>query len=282
VRLGGTGRPVVGRFVLAGATETTVDWTNNQPAEIRVPLNEVKGARVWRCFGSYIDKDGRFRVEDVPPGEYELELTVNSDAYPKDRGAMIGLLRKTVVVPEARAARPDEPVDLGTITVELFETLKAGDVAPDFTVARIAGKGPGNQLKLSDYRGRLLLLDFWATWCGPCVAELPAIKDIQKAFGGDARFQMISLSLDETAEVAERYIKENGLIWTHGFAGNLLAGAPAGKVYKVQSIPATFLIGPDGRILAKNLRGGELKEAVRKALDDPKVFSAEGRPTPKA
>ena len=102
---------------------------------------------------------------------------------------------------------------------------------------------------------------------------MPALKDIQKTFGSDARFQLIGLSCDETAEVAERYIKQNGLIWTHGFAGNLLAGVNAGKVYKLRAIPATFLIGPDGRILAKNLRGAELKEAVRQALQGNKVFS---------
>ena len=69
---------------------------------------------------------------------------------------------------------------------------------------------------------------------------MPAIKDIQKTFGSDARFQLIGMSLDETAEEAQRYIKQNGLIWTHGFAGDLLAGASAGAVYKVRAIPATF------------------------------------------
>ena len=59
---------------------------------------------------------------------------------------------------------------------------------------------------------------------------MPAIKDIQKTFGNDEQFQMIGLSLDETAEEAQRYVKENGLIWTHGFAGNLLAGVSAGSL----------------------------------------------------
>jgi hypothetical protein len=90
---------------------------------------------------------------------------------------------------------------------------------------------------------------------------------------------MIGLSCDETAEAAERYIKQNSLTWTHGFAGNLLAGKRESNVYTVRSIPATFLIGPDGRILAKNLRGAELKEAVRKALEDPKLFPTTDRTT---
>lgn len=276
VRLGGKGRPVLGRVVVQGTPEAPLDWAKNQPVVIQIPFEDVKVSADWRCFGSYIDKDGRFRVEDVPPGKYVMEVTVNSDSYPQVRGneAMIGWLRIPVIVPETPAGQPDAPLELGTITVELFETLKVGERAPDFTVPRIAGKGKGDQLRLNDYPGKLILLDYWATWCGPCLAEMPTIKDIQKTFGGDTRFQLIGMSCDDTAEVAERYIKQNGLIWTHGFAGNLLAGASAGKVYKVRAIPATFLIGPDGRILAKNLRGAELKEAVRKALDDPKIFAA--------
>jgi peroxiredoxin len=180
---------------------------------------------------------------------------------------MIGVVRTPFTV-------PDQTLDLGTITAELFETLKVGARAPDFSVSRIVGRGRGDQLRLGDYQGELVLLDYWATWCGPCLAEMPAIKDIQKTFGSDTRFHLIGLSCDQTAEGAERYIKENGLTWTHGFAGNLLAGVNAGKVYKVRAIPATFLIGPDGRILAKNLRGAELKEAVRKALEDPRLFPA--------
>ena len=274
VQLGGKGRPVLGRIVVDGTPETPLDWTKNQPVVIQIPLDEVKDSLGWRCFGSHIDKDGRFRVEDVPPGKYVLEVTVNADSYPQVRGAeaMIGSVKTSVIVPEAPEARSDEPFDLGTITAELFETLKVGDRAPDFTVPRIVGKGRGDQLRLSDYPGTLVLLDYWATWCGPCLAEMPAIKDIQKTFGGDPRFHLISLSCDESAEAAERYIKENGLIWTHGFAGNLLAGVNTAKVYKVRAIPATFLIGPDGRILAKNLRGAELKDAVRKALENPKLF----------
>jgi beta-lactamase regulating signal transducer with metallopeptidase domain/thiol-disulfide isomerase/thioredoxin/protocatechuate 3,4-dioxygenase beta subunit len=283
VNIGGKGRPVVGRIVLDGARQTTVDWTKNQPVMIRVPLRETKDSLTWRCFGSYIDKDGRFRVDDVPPGKYDLEVIVNSDAYPKVRGdeAVIGRLNTTITVPDAPNAQPDESVDLGAITIRLFETLKAGDIAPDFTVPRIAGKGRGDTLKLGDYRGKLILLDFWATWCGPCRAEMPAIKDIQNTFGGDTRFQMISLSLDDKAESALTYIKENGLIWTHGFTGNSLGGASASNAYRVRSIPATFLIGPDGLILAKDLRGSELKEAVRKALEDRKLFPAQNGATPK-
>ncbi len=275
VTVGGKGRPVIGRMVIDGTPEAPVDWTKNQPVAIRLPVDELKDPLGGRRFAGHIDKDGRFRIEDVPPGNYVLEVAVDATSYPPVVGAVteIGEAKRPVTVPEAPAGRPDVPHDLGTITAKLFETLKVGDRAPDFAVPRIIGKGRGDQLRLSDYRGQLVLLDFWATWCPPFLIDTPTFQDIQKTFGNDARFQLIGLSCDETAGVAEQYIKQNGLIWTQGFAGHLLAGVNAGKEYKLRAIPATFLIGPDGRILAKNLRGAELKEAVRRALQGNKVFS---------
>ena len=255
VRIGGKGRPVIGRVAVDGTPEAPVDWTKNQPVVIQLPIEELKDSLDWHRFAAHIDKDGCFRIEDVPPGKYVLEVTVNAPSYPLIRGAgtEISFVRMTVTVPDPPAGWHDDPLDLGTITAQLFEALKVGDRAPDFTVSRIAGNGRDDQLKLSDYLGKLVLLDYWATWCGTCLAEMPAIKDIQKTFGGDTRFHLIGLSYDQTPDAAEQYIQQNGLAWTHGFAGNLLAGVSAGKVYKVRAIPATFLIGPDGRILAKNL-----------------------------
>jgi thiol-disulfide isomerase/thioredoxin len=124
----------------------------------------------------------------------------------------------------------------------------------------------GGRLKLSDYQGKIVLLDLWATWCGPCLAEMPTIKDIQETFGGDRRFALVGLSCDEQPEAPARYAKENGMTWTQGFAG-ALSGLFATS-YFVRAIPATFLVGPDARILAKNLRGPALKEAIRNAVTD--------------
>src|SRR5262249_28453559 len=150
--------------------------------------------------GSNFETEGRLRFDDVTPGTYELRFSIHAKPDPQvfDRGEAIGSLRMSVTVPEVPGGRLDEPFDLGTVTVKLLETLKVGALAPDFAVPRIAGKGKGDQLRLADYRGRLVLIDFWATWCGPCMAEVPALKDIQKAFGADPRFNLISLACDQT------------------------------------------------------------------------------------
>ncbi len=212
VQVGGKGRTIVGRVVLDGKPETPVDWTQNVPPEIQdSPLTRLAYAN--------LDKDGGFRVDDLPPGRYRLQMRVSRDFNPQAPGATPdrGWLQKELDVPEAPAGRSGEPLDLGAVTATLF--VKAGDLAPDFNVERLAGKGKGDRLQLGDERGKLVLIDFWATWCPPCMAELPALKDIQKTFGADPRFRLIGISCDQTAEPVKRVIRENGLTWTHGFTG---------------------------------------------------------------
>ena len=131
VRIGGKGRPVFGRVVIDGTPEAPVDWTKNQPVVIQLPVDELKDPLGGRRFASHIDKDGRFRIEDVPPGNYVLEVTVDAASYPPSWARRpIGQAKMPVTVPEAPAGRPDDPLDLGTITAKLFETLKVGDRAP--------------------------------------------------------------------------------------------------------------------------------------------------------
>ena len=127
------------------------------------------------------------------------------------------------------------------------------------------------------------MLDFWATWCQPCLAEIPAMKDIQATFGGDPRFLLVGVSCDEAAQAPAKYTKANALTWTQVFGGPVPWSVRAvprriprtwARRTSIRGIPATFLIGPNGRILARDLRGPALKEAVGKALSDEKLFSA--------
>ena len=83
VRIGGKGRVVVGRLVVEGTPEAPVDWTKNQPVVLHVPHEGLKDSLDWRQFASHINKDGRFHIEDVPPGKYVLEATVNAPSYPQ-------------------------------------------------------------------------------------------------------------------------------------------------------------------------------------------------------
>jgi thiol-disulfide isomerase/thioredoxin len=139
-----------------------------------------------------------------------------------------------------------------------------GAQAPRFAVKSLDGK----PLALDDYRGKYVLLDFWATWCGPCVAEMPVIQDVQAAFGTDERFVLIGLSLDREIEAARTFVKDRGLSWVQAFVGDE-AGEQVLEDYGADSIPATFLIGPDGKLIARGMRGDAIMRAVKKALEKP-------------
>ncbi len=269
VKVGGKGRPVIGRLVLDGTPEMTVDWTRNEPVALQIlPDKSEKSPRREYPVAANIDRDGRFRIEDVPTGRYELRVPVNAvrDPDPRVAASTIGRATMTITVPEIPGDRSNQPLDLGTITAKLDETLKAGDLAPDFTVRRIDGKDKGGPIKLSDHQGKLVLVVFWATWSRSSLSELIALKEVQAAFGGNPRFAMIGLACDHIVEPAEEYLRKNDLAWPQGFAGNW--GAEVGSSYKIRAMPETFLIGPDGRVLAKNLRGAALKEAIARALKD--------------
>jgi protocatechuate 3,4-dioxygenase beta subunit len=297
VTIGGKGRPLVGRVALDGTPESPVDWTQSESVMLGVaPPARPDSARTGRVrfsavlFASTIDKDGLFRIEDVPAGKYELELSVNGARNPRfsGPGKEIGHLTMPVVVPEIPGGRSNEPLDLGTITAKLFDTIKVGDLAPDFDVERIGTQGKGGRLKLSDYRGKLVLLDFWYTVHGP--NDMTVLNEVQENFGRDPRFVLISLACGMNTAPAEQSIKQNRMSWTHGLGGDFVSGVAARyKIGAVQNsnfigpderyrrIPVTFLIGPNGKVVAHDLSGSDL-EAVRKALENPKLFPAAATP----
>ena len=127
--------------------------------------------------------------------------------------------------------------------------------APDFSAVTTSGKS----ITLSNLRGKIVLLDFWATWCPPCRVEVPFLLDVFKTFK-DRDFVMVSISLDRDLEAARRFVKEKGMDWVQVIDRE--AGDRLSSLYAVDYIPATFIIDRQGRIVAQNLRGAELKEMI--------------------
>ena len=136
-----------------------------------------------------------------------------------------------------------------------------GAVAPPIEATTLDGK----PLKLEDLKGKYVLLDFWATWCKPCIGEIPQLQAVQEAFGKDERFAILSLSVDEKIDEPKKFQEKRKLPWTQAFLGVGIHG-PIPGTFGVRAIPAFVLVGPDGKIIARGMRGADIKKEVAQAL----------------
>jgi peroxiredoxin len=139
-------------------------------------------------------------------------------------------------------------------SIDALKPTAIGSVAPDFTQNDVNGV----PVSLSSFRGKYVLIDFWASWCGPCRAENPNVVKAYNKFKSK-NFTVLGVSLDKEEGKADwlAAIKSDGLVWTQvsdlGFWNN-----KAALLYAVQSIPHNFLLDPSGKIIAKDLRGSDL------------------------
>ena len=139
-------------------------------------------------------------------------------------------------------------------------SLSIGSVAPDFSLQNPEGK----ILTLSSFKGKVVLVDFWASWCGPCRKENPNVVAIYKKHHAKG-FEIFGVSLDDDKNKWMKAIDADGLIWNHG---SDLKGweSKAAKLYGVDAIPFTLLLDKEGKIVGKGLRGEELEQKVVEAL----------------
>ena len=136
-------------------------------------------------------------------------------------------------------------------------SLVVGSKPPALTEKTLEGK----PLSLDSYKGKVVLLDFWATWCPPCRAAIPNLKAQYQKYHAKG-FEVVGISLDSGELELRKYIKDNAMPWPQLFE----AKHPDAKTYGVQGIPFTLLIGKDGKIAAVNPDGTELETAIKAAL----------------
>ncbi len=144
--------------------------------------------------------------------------------------------------------------------VNKLKSLLVGQIAPTFTINSFDNK----PIKLADFKGKYVLIDFWASWCGPCRTENPNIVKAYNTYK-DKNFTILGISLDKDRAAWAQAIKQDGLTWSHASELADFEGETV-KLYQVQAIPSSFLLDPTGKIIARDLRGEELDSFLKKTL----------------
>lgn len=142
---------------------------------------------------------------------------------------------------------------------KIQRSLAIGTKFPDFQEKDITGK----PMSIASYKGKVVLVDFWATWCVPCVLELPNVLATYEKHHAKG-FEIVGISLDQMEQKLTDFTKEKNMPWQQFFDGQAWQNKLAQK-YGVNSIPATYLLDGEGKIIGKDLRGEDLEKAVAAA-----------------
>ena len=164
---------------------------------------------------------------------------------------------ESVAVPEDIVATPAPEEETGEASEDEAES---SILAPDFTVTSTSGE----QVSLSSMQGKPVVLNFWATWCGPCTGEMPHFQTLYEEYGGEVEFMLVNLTdgAQETQEDVLEFLEEKG----YTFPVYYDTGLAAASVYGIYSIPTTFFISADGELLFYQL-GAMSEDTLRGAIE---------------
>ncbi|WP_373522614.1 redoxin domain-containing protein [Aquiflexum sp.] len=142
-----------------------------------------------------------------------------------------------------------------------MRALSIGQIAPEISLP----DPDGNLVNLSDLRGKYVLIDFWAAWCRPCRQENPNVVKLYNEYN-EKGFEVFGVSLDRTKDAWVKAIAEDELTWTH-VSDLKYFNSAAAALYQINAIPATYMLDPEGKIIAKDLRGASLENKLKEIFN---------------
>lgn len=198
--------------------------------------------------------------DGIREGKNDLAVLMFLDMFPREQNAAL----HSEVIKALHDIYPDHPIvqDRWNYMNSPAAKVAIGAIAPELEFPDPDGK----MRKLSDLRGKVVLLDFWASWCGPCRRENPNVTRIYSLYH-DKGFEIFSVSLDRDAASWKRAIEADKLVWPNHVSDLKQWQSQAAAIYGVRSIPSTFLLDKEGRIVQRDLRGADLERAVKQLVE---------------
>jgi thiol-disulfide isomerase/thioredoxin len=242
-----------GSGVVAGSVD--LKTTDGQIADVPSGAAVLTAYDRTRVYRTPVAKDGTFRFKGVPGGRYSISILSNT-LKPELERRRLAFRVKDLVVPE------DAGTSVSKVEVGRLELVPARLIAAGLPATEITTISPeGREIRLSDFRGRWVVVDFWGPYCGACIRAMrDTLKPMWKRYRDSGRLVIYSVALTTERATCMNLIKERNFDWVHGFSQGGFEEAVSS--YQIKGVPALYLIDPQGVVVAADVEEDELVKKV--------------------